>query len=292
MDNNEKENKKIKKILKTLIFIFFIITLFCLAIILYARYIGTKGIQVNEIKLVETTLTDEFKGFKIVHISDIHYGKTTFQEELTELSQKVNLTKPDIIVFTGDLVSNEYKLTEEDKTILIEFLNSMNASIKKYAVSGENDALIPNYDELLTQGGFINLDNNYDIIYNGDLNYILISGIGNEFNENSLIDTMNYLNEHENKPIYQILLMHKPDWITNINHEFNLVLSGHSLNGLVNLPFIGPLYLKEGSKKYYDNFYRINHTKLYITNGIGTNEYSFRLFNRPSFNFYRITNKQ
>lgn len=288
MDNMEPHKNTLKKI----VIVFLIIAIICIVIILYARYIGTKGINTNEIKLVETKLTDEFKGFKIVHISDIQYGKTTFKTELDELVKKVNLTKPDIVVITGDLINNECDLTEEDKNILIAFLNKINANIKKYAVSGENDMLFSDFDTILTQGGFINLDNNYDTIYNGKLNYILISGIGNNYHENSLINTTNYLNENENQPIYKILLIHKPDTIDQLTESFDLVLSGHSLNGLVNIPLIGPLYLSDGSKKYYNNFYQINDTKLYITNGIGTNKYSFRLFNKPSFNFYRITNKQ
>ena len=258
---------------------------------MYARYIGTKNIRVNEIKLIANELTDEFKGFKIVHISDIQYGKSTFKKELTELTEKINLTKPDIIVLTGDLINKEASLTDEDITILIDFLKSLNANIKKYAVSGDNDILFSEFDTIIKDGNFINLDNDFDTIYYGNLNYILISGIGNDFNNNSLIDMNNHL-KTEQAPIYTILLVHKPDIIDNIEETFDLVLAGHSLNGLVNLPLIGPLYLEDGAIKYHKEFYQINNTKLYISNGIGTNNYSFRLFNKPSFNFYRMTNKQ
>ena len=289
MDNVEKKPINWWKVL--LIFLI-TLTILIISILLYARYIGTKNIRVNEIKLVAPSLTNEFKGFKIIHISDIQYGKSTFQKELIELSEKINLTKPDIIVLTGDLVNKEAELTEEDQEIIISFLKGLKASIKKYAVSGENDILFSEFNTMITEGGFINLDNDFDTIYYGDLNYILISGIGNDFNENSLIDMEHYLNDHEQKPIYKILLVHKPDIIDDIEETFDLVLAGHSLNGLVNIPLIGPLYLEDGSIKYYKDFYQINNTKLYISNGIGTNHYNFRLLNRPSFNFYRMTNKQ
>ena len=36
--------------------------------------------------------------------------------------------------------------------------------------------------------------------------------------------------------------------------------------------------------------YKVGDTDLYISSGLGTSLYKFRLFNRPSINFYRITN--
>ena len=293
MDKIEEtvEKKRIKW-WEWLIIIVLILSLSIISVLLYARYVGTKNIKTNEIKLVASSLTDEWKGFKIVHISDIQYGKSTSEKDLKKLVEKVNLTKPDIIVLTGDLINSEAVLEENDISILTNFLNDLKATMKKYAVSGDNDNFFSEYETIIQNGGFINLDNDFDTIYNGDLNYILISGIGNDFNENSLLDMNKFLSEEEKKPLYKILLIHKPDLIDQLEESFDLVLAGHSLNGLVNLPIIGPLYLEDGAKKYYKGFYELENTKLYVSNGIGTNKYSFRLFNHPSFNFYRITNKQ
>lgn len=285
MDNTRKGNW-IKYIFITVL----IITVISIIVLLYARYIGTKNIIVNEIKITETTLPNEFKGFKIVHISDIQYGTTTTEKELNELVEKINLTKPDIVVITGDLINKRCELNDDDIKILINFLNNIKADINKYAVSGENDILFSKYTDILKDGGFVNLDDTYDIIYNGTLNYILISGMGED--NKDLNKTKDYLEKTENQPVYKILLVHKPDTIDTIDLEFNLVLSGHHLGGLVKLPIVGPLYLEEGATKYYSDYYKINNSHLFASNGIGTNKYSFRLFNRPSFNFYRITNKQ
>ena len=43
-----------------------------------------------------------------------------------------------------------------------------------------------------------------------------------------------------------------------------------------------------GSKKYYENYYKVNDTDLYVSSGIGESRINFRLFNKPSINFYRI----
>ena len=103
----ETVEKKQFKWWKWLIIIIVSITIFIISVLLYARYIGTKNIKTNEIKLVATTLTEEWKGFKIAHISDIQYGKSTNEKDLKKLIEKVNLTKPDIIVLTGDLINSE-----------------------------------------------------------------------------------------------------------------------------------------------------------------------------------------
>ena len=71
--------------------------------ILYSRFISTKGLVVKEYKIVNDKITYEYHGLKIMHISDIHYASTVYEKELENLVNEVNVLKPDIIVFTGDL---------------------------------------------------------------------------------------------------------------------------------------------------------------------------------------------
>ena len=90
---------------------------------------------------------------------------------------------------------------------------------------------------------------------------------------------------------YKIILVHEPDYIDTITSKYNntnLVLAGHSHNGQINIPYIKKLLLPEGSKKYYNNYYKVNNTNLYISSGLGESNINFRLFNKPSINFYRI----
>ena len=97
--------------------------------------------------------------------------------------------------------------------------------------------------------------------------------------------------DKDSKPIYNILLIHEPDYIKDINYsKYDLILAGHSHGGQVRLPLIGSIYNPNGSKLYHNDYYKINNTDLYISSGLGTSIYDFRLFNRPSFNLYRLTN--
>ena len=158
-----------KKFIKFIAILILIIVL----IILYARCIGTRGLKVNEYK-VESTITSSYHGLKIVQLSDIHYGSTIFEQELSNIVDRVNLLKPDVLVLTGDLIddNNPY-----DKDILIKYLSQINVTIGKYAVSGNHD-IIDDYNNILESSGFKNLDNSSMIkIFDSNIFSLLRSSI-------------------------------------------------------------------------------------------------------------------
>lgn len=292
---------KDKHPIRNLIIFFIIMILLIILVLLYSRFIAIKNIKTHEYKIVNKNFTNEYYGLKIAHISDIHYGRVTFDNELEELVKKVNRTKPDIIVFTGDLIDQDTKMSNEDNDRVAKILSKLTARIGKYAVNGNHDYYYKNWDLIIENSGFSNLNDKIDTIYLENKRYILISGMStNSYGKKSISDKLKesteFLKDKKNdeKPIYSILLMHEPDYIDDLNiNNYDLVLAGHSHNGQVRIPFIGAIKstLPSGSKKYYDRYYKIKNTDIYISNGIGTSKINFRLFNRPSFNLYRFTNK-
>ena len=144
--------------------------------------------------------------------------------------------------------------------------------------------------KVYNDSNFIYLDNDYDIIYSKDKEKIFIGGINTvSYKLDDIDKTMSYLKEDDSIQ-YRIILVHEPDISDKIvdSYSVNLILAGHSHNGQIRLPLIGPIYTPPHSKKYYDNYYSINGTDLYISSGIGVSTANYRLFNRPSINFYRI----
>ena len=67
-------------------------------------------------------------------------------------------------------------------------------------------------------------------------------------------------------------------------------MSGKSLNGQLKVPYGGGLVFSKRSK-YYDRYYKVDETDIYITGGIGTNNIPVRTFNHPSINLYRLRSK-
>ena len=278
--------------MKKLIRILLTIVLIIILILLYARYVGTTGLITKEYKIETSEIPEAFDGLKVVHFSDLHYLRVTNSNALKEIVNEINLINPDIVFFTGDLIDKDFEISEKEKNELTELLSSINSKYGKYSVIGNHDYVKD--EELLnniyTNSDFILLRNSYDIIYSNDNDKIFIGGTDTYSYDKSDIDkTMEYFTNNEDID-YKIILTHEPDYTDTILNKYDaeLILSGHSHNGQINIPYIKKLFLPYGSKKYYDNYYKVNNTDLFISSGTGESRINMRLFNRPSINFYRI----
>lgn len=282
----KKESKEHPILKKTLITLASII----LIIILYSTFIGTKFIDIKEYKVESTTIPTSFHGLKIVQFSDIHYGTTINKPELDKLVKKINKLKPDVILFTGDLIDKNIVPTDEIKKEIITSLKNLNCSLYKYAIYGDEDLTNDKlYKEIITESKFTLLENTSTLLYYKDKTPIMITGYNPiETSPNYTIIT-NMIEEQDTTNYYKIVLIHEPDSIDKfINYNPNIVFSGHTLGGLIKIPFLKPLFLPKNNTKYYEDYYKINNTELYISNGLGTSEINARLNNHPSINFYRF----
>lgn len=289
--NKEKIKNTVKKIVKVLLIISTLSALF----FSYTTYISTAKITIREYRIKNKKIPSEFNGFKIIHFSDLHYGTTMSENNLLDIKKKINIRKPDIIVFTGDLINKNYKMTSKDNDILIKELKKLNASLGKYAIIGDEDD-----DTLLTifnQADFTILKNESELIYKNTNNPILLVGLSSLINnEQDIEKAFNYFDQESSNPnIYTITMVHEPDSTDEILNYYatDIILSGHSHNGYIRLPFTKYSFFKSnGAKKYDQDYYKIKDTKLFISGGLGTNNKSgLRLFCRPSINLYRLSNK-
>lgn len=280
---------KLKLWVKIILIIVFLLTL----TIIYSRYMGTNGYRVNEYSIVNSNIPNNFYGFKIIQISDIHYKVTTSKNDLNKIVSEINLLKPDIVILNGDLFDKSISYTKDDYNNLIKLLSNIDSNISKYAIKGDNDINFKKWEEVIKESNFIDLNDTYELIYYNGIDPILLTGISSNIKDNHIKKTINNINkEIKEEYKYSILVLHEPDYIEKIDYsKFNLILSGHSINGQIKLPFIGGIIRPKGSKKYYDEYYKLNNTELYISSGIGTNKFKFRLNNKPSFNLFRLKNK-
>ena len=280
-EEKKEKNKKIgKRIIKIVVTIILIITL----IFMYMHFIGTKGLKVREYKVTSNKLPSSFTGFKIVHFSDLYYLSTIKEKELNKIVNKINELKPDIVVFTGDLISNNKKIKDSDIKALTKSLKNIETTIGKYAIKGDND-YSNTYDDIMKKSKFKIINNSYELIYYKGNTPILLTGTGSSIKKDSDIDnTFSY----DEESLYTISLIHEPDTANKLTKKANLILAGHSLNGQIRLPIIGGLKKFEDAKKYPNSKYNLSGTTLFVSNGLGTDKHEFRLFNHPSINFYRL----
>ena len=276
-----------KKILKWILIIFIMIIL----TIFYARFIGTMGLVTKEYTIMDSNIPKDFDGLKIVHFSDLHYNRAIDIKKVKSIIEEINLINPDIVVFTGDLIDKDAKLNNNDYTELSKLLENINSKYGKYAILGNHDYQKDKEEiiKIYNNSDFKYLDNSNDIIYSENNQKIFISGINTVTHHQDDLDKAMTVNNEEDAD-YKIILVHEPDITDDIvkDYQVNLILAGHSHNGQVRLPIIGAIYTPPYAKKYYDNYYNVDGTNLYISSGIGVSTVNYRLFNHPSINFYRI----
>lgn len=277
-----------KKIIRFLLILLLIILL----LVIYARYEGTNGLITKEYKIETADISNSFDGIKIVHFSDLHYKRIINKDRTKEIVNEINLINPDIVIFTGDLIDKDFDVSDEDIEDLTLLLNNINSKYGKYAIIGNHDYVRDDdiLNDIYNNSSFTLLKNSYDVIYGDNNDKLFIGGVDTYSYDKADIDkTMEYFEDSEDIG-YKIILVHEPDYIDTITSKYNvnLVLAGHSHNGQINIPFVKEMFLPYGSNKYYKNYYIVNDTPLYVSSGIGESRINFRLFNRPSINFYRI----
>lgn len=266
-----KEEKKKKRKLKWQIKFILLVVI----IILYPFLIGTKGIFVKEYKITTNKIDQNAHGLKILQFSDLNYKSNLTDSMLNRLIKKINETKPDIVIFTGDLIYKDYDLKDEDITKIKKKLKKIKAEFGKYYVLGEQDS--KKSIEVLNSSNFINLDEKIQYIY--PKSNIPIAIISKE--------TCNlFFEENKDEIPYNLLILHNPDDINNLkNNKIDVALSGHTLNGMINIPKIKDLLIKSEYKK---DFQKVNNIDLYVNPGIGERKIKARLFNHPTIYLYRI----
>ena len=259
--------------------VFFVIVILIFCLFLYAKYISPSELEIKEYSIESTKLPEGFDGMKIVHFSDVLYQNEQDLEMLKKIVKKINNQKPDIIVYTGDFLGK--KINDKTKDKLISELSKLNADYK-YAITGDKDK--KGTSDIFTYSGFTYLNNASEYIFNNDTEPILIAG-GNDLSEESL------LYDEDIEYHFIISLIHKPDDFDKLDYKSTLVLAGHSLGGQIRVPFWGALIRENGAKKYTNDYYKENSSSLYISYGIGLGKLNLRLFDKPSFNVYRLYTK-
>ena len=277
------EEKKEHPILMRICLIFGIVfILLCI----YSFIICPSLLKVREYKVESTRLPDTFNGLKIVQIADIHYGTTINKKQLDKVVKKINELKPDIIFFTGDLIDKNIVPTESIQKEIVESLNNLDCSLYKYAVIGnEDDQEI--FNNLMEQTNFIVLSNETKLLYYKGTSPIAITGFNNMSSEPDYTTINNPIDEVDISTLYHIVIFHESDAINSIlEYNPDLVLSSATLGGKINL--FKPLLLPDTADEYYEEYYHLNETDLYVSNGLGTTGVNIRFNNVPSFNFYRL----
>lgn len=217
-------------------------------------------------------LAPELHGKRIVQLTDLHLGSTG-ASQVSRAVDKAAALRPDMFVLTGDFIGRR---DESQAAGVAEILSRLHAPLGVYAVSGNHDFGVYRAGsrardavvmEMLEAKGIENLDNRAVPFGSGDARTWLV-GLGDLWAGRSDIEgTLSPLPRADAK----IVLSHNPDTIFDIApHGVDLVLSGHTHGGQIDIPLVGPPILPVRHRQYYSGLYQVDaRTRLFVSNGLG-----------------------
>ncbi|OZU90476.1 metallophosphoesterase [Virgibacillus indicus] len=254
----------------------------------YAREIEPAMLHINKNNLPSKKIPSAFNNFKIVQFSDTHIGFHYSLEQFKTLVEKINNLKPDIIVFTGDLVDEPHTYRWNDE--LISALHTLDAKHGKYWIYGNHDHGGYGTDilqDVMEQANFKLLKNSHTIIEKSTDRFVLAGIDDVMLGRPDLKKTLDQVNPD----LFTILLAHEPDYAdTVLQYPVDVQLSGHSHGGQVRFPFIGDLYTPSYAEKYVQGKYMLGDKKLtlFVNSGIGTTRLPYRFLCKPEIHLYTL----
>jgi predicted MPP superfamily phosphohydrolase len=279
----KKKNACLRRLKYAKIITQIILTAVFTSIIFHGIFYGRFDFKLKVYELKFYNLPQEFNNYKIVHISDLHLESfRNNQDKLKESIDIINDLNPDIIVFTGDLVSN---LTAEAFGFE-NILSQLNAKDGVFAVTGNHDygTYVKWSDDKLKEQNFNQLKDfyskiNWNLLLNENIQIkrntskLVIAGIESSgkppFGGNADI---NHALMNTREEDFVVLLSHDPSyWKLEILKYKNimLTLSGHTHS--MQIACCNNKYSPSALvyKEWYGE-YMFENKFLIISNGLGT----------------------
>jgi len=245
------------------------------------------ALQVTKYTITSEKLPDNFNGYKIAVVSDLHNAKIGKDNE--KLVSMLKNTTPDMIAITGDMIDSRH--TNID--VALEFAKRAVEIAPCYYVAGNHESRIEEYDDFEQDLAKIGVNILNDKQTKLEINSQTISLLGVKdatFQKGHKIYSYDIFTDSKLKNFefksdeFTILLAHRPEiFDVYASYNIDLTLSGHTHGGQVRLPFIGCLAVP--SQGFFPEFdsgeYTQNGSTMIISRGIGNSMVPIRINNPP-----------
>ena len=247
---------------------------------------GNRAVMVHTISVTDQRLPQEFEGFRIAQISDLH--NEVFGTGNGELLTLLAGTRPDIIVITGDLIDSR----RTDVSAALEFVRGAVEIAPVYYVAGNHESRIPEefwmLERCMENLGVSVLRGERTLLTREGAAIALIGVDDPTFQDKNSANWPGIVEEElgrlREEGLYSILLIHRPELLeTYARAGMNLVFSGHAHGGQVRIPFVGGVIApNQGFFPQYDGgLYTMGDTQLVLSRGLGNSLCPLRVNNRP-----------
>lgn len=228
--------------------------------------------------------TTETNNIKLLQISDLHLKRMSPRH--SNLISRINEIKPNMILFTGDIVDSNKNLH-----LLDEFLGKLDSSIQKTAILGNWECWEVNPLKLLEvyEKHDCELIVNHSYQYSFGQTTLAISGMDDYLGGKA---DFKMAMEFYTPSTYHVVMTHCPEHYDVIlkqmeNVSIDLVLSGHTHGGQLNIFGYAPIRPPR-SGRYVAGWYRESFPPLYVSRGIGTSALPIRLGSRAEVSIFNF----
>lgn len=257
-----------------------------LCLFAYGNLFGRYFHETKKVEIPCKGLPESFKGYRIVHISDLHINGYEGKDNLLlSIIKEINALKPDLICFTGDLVS----IDEAELTHFLPLLRQLKAKDGVISIMGNHDYMpykrnVSNKERAMNVAelqrmeredlGWKLLLNENTFIHRGNDSIAIVGSENQSLGIHSIIRRGNLTKALEGTDqSFRIILTHDPThWRGEIlgkarsKDDGTLTLSGHTHSGQFRvLGFSVARFIY----KEYDGLYTEGNQHLYINIGLG-----------------------
>ena len=239
----------------------------------YPVFIERRIVRETHYRIHISNLPPAFRGFRLVHLTDLHHGFLVSLSFIEGIVQRVNHIPRDLVVCTGDYVHERNSTAQIDR--VWPALSKLTAPEGVFAVLGNHDhwADTERSRYWLARSGQDLRARAVGVERQG--RRLWFAGGGDLWEDHIAIDS---LLEPLPEEDCRILLVHNPDSAdTSFKTHVDLILAGHTHGGQVRIPFFGAPVLPVRNKAYASGLVRTDKGHaMFISRGIGWAIYPVR----------------
>lgn len=246
----------------------------------YARFVEPFWLETNRFDLPIPALDRRLDGLRVLHMTDFHLcGRMpiAYVRQAVELGNRQSC---DLVALTGDFVHAGF----QHVATIAQLLSRLCAPLGAFAVLGNHDYSVRNplgvrrYPTLASSIARALIDAQIRVLHNEHMLLspggasLAVAGIADLWSgEADLAAALDALP----RDLPRIVLAHNPCCVDALaGRRCDVMLSGHTHGGQIQLGARGPFVLNRRMRDYAAGLYRREHGYLYVNKGIG---YTVRL---------------